>query len=274
MSNSASNAAQPGRVVTDDDVPAQLIAGAQWRDLINPQWYAEPMQLRSVHLPAGGSSVNSDAHPDHDEYWYLLEGSGRVRLGTGAAPGEPIAAGTAVQIPAGLAWELTCEEPIWLLSFLVPAPVTPYAQALAKPVGQVSHISALGQQAAESATSDRQYEVLFDAKRGSRGATMFVGFIPTSGAPEHYHLYDEICVIVRGSGVLHTTGLRQPIGVGSAFHVAPRLLHALENPNPEDLWVLGVFRPEGSAAAAYYPDGRPAPNNEPESEILSPLARR
>jgi hypothetical protein len=52
--------------------------------------------------------------------------------------------------------------------------------------------------------------------------------------------------------------------VGSAFHVAPRFLHALENPNVEDLWVLGVFRPEGSAAAAYYPDGTPAPNNEGE----------
>jgi mannose-6-phosphate isomerase-like protein (cupin superfamily) len=91
---------------------------------------------------------------------------------------------------------------------------------------------------------------------------MFVGFIPTSGAPEHYHLYDEICVIVGGSGVLHTTGRAQPLEVGSAFHVAPRLLHALENPNEQDLWVLGVFRPEGSAAAAYYPDGRPAPTNQ------------
>lgn len=91
---------------------------------------------------------------------------------------------------------------------------------------------------------------------------MFVGFIPTSGAPEHYHLYDEICVIVRGSGVLHAGGRTQPLRVGSAFHVAPRFLHALENPNPEDLWVLGVFRPEGSAAAAFYPDGTPAPNNE------------
>jgi mannose-6-phosphate isomerase-like protein (cupin superfamily) len=91
---------------------------------------------------------------------------------------------------------------------------------------------------------------------------MFVGFIPTSGAPEHYHLYDEICVIVRGHGTLHAGGRSQALSVGSAFHVAPRFLHALENPNPEDLWILGVFRPEGSAAAAYYPDGTPAPNNE------------
>ena len=127
---------------------------------------------------------------------------------------------------------------------------------------RVEHVARLGAQAAQAATADREFEVLFNRDRGSRGATMFVGFIPTSGAPEHYHLYDEICVIVRGSGILHTRGTQQPFGVGSAFHVAPRLLHALENPQPEDLWLLGVFRPEGSAAAAYYPDGRPAPNNE------------
>ena len=72
----------------------------------------------------------------------------------------------------------------------------------------------------------------------------------------------RICVIVRGSGTLHCRDTEEPIASGSAFHVAPRLLHALENPNSADLWVLGVFRPEGSAAAAFYPDGTPAPNNE------------
>ena len=253
----------PGTVVVDADIAPVVVGDLERRELINPAWYAEPMLLNSLHLRAGGAYGNPAGNTQHDEYWYLLEGAGQVRLGSGAqAETAQVAAGTAVQIPAAQAWELVAEQPTWLLSFLVPAPITPFAQALAKPVGQVIHVSALGQQDAQAATADRQYEVLFDAKRGSRGATMFVGFIPTSGAPEHYHLYDEICVIVRGSGTLHTTDRRQSIGVGSAFHVAPRLLHALENPNPEDLWVLGVFRPEGSAAAAYYPDGRPAPNNE------------
>ena len=31
------------------------------------------------------------------------------------------------------------------------------------------------------------------------------------------------------------------------------------NDREEDLWILGTFRPAGSPAAAYYPDGRPAP---------------
>ena len=253
----------PGTVVVDADIAPEVVGDVERRALINPRWYAEPMLLNSVRVASGGVYRSAANEAQHDEYWYLLQGSGEVTLGSAPqALTAQITAGTAVQIPAGQAWELVTDQPTWLLSFLVPAPVTPFAQALAKPVGQVINVSALGQQDAQAATSDRQYEVLFDAKRGSRGATMFVGFIPTSGAPEHYHLYDEICVIVRGSGTLHTTDREQAIGVGSAFHVAPRLLHALENPNPEDLWVLGVFRPEGSAAAAFYPDGRPAPNNE------------
>jgi quercetin dioxygenase-like cupin family protein len=121
-------------------------------------------------------------------------------------------------------------------------------------------VTKLGATNKESASSDREYETLFNENNGSRGATMFVGFIPSSGAPDHYHLYDEICVIVRGAGGLVTTERPlQELKKGSAFHVAPRFLHAIHNPNSEDLWILGVFRPEGSPAAAFYPDGRPAP---------------
>jgi len=249
----------PGTVLTDADVvPNPSADNVTERVLIAGEHYAEPMIHRSLKVAEGTSGLRID--PAHDEYLYVIDGDLDVTI-----QGERVsaAAGTAFQILAGEAWQITVSAgSAHVLSFLVPAPVSPWATALAKPVDRVEHVARLGAQAQEAATADRQFEVLFNRDRGSRGATMFVGFIPTSGAPEHYHLYDEICVIIRGNGVLHTCGTRQPISTGSAFHVAPRLLHALENPNPEDLWLLGVFRPEGSAAAAYYPDGRPAPNNE------------
>ena len=249
----------PGTVTCDADVDALPAQGnVTERVLISGEHYAEPMLHRSLHVAEGTSDVRID--PAHDEYLYVLAGEVDVSI-----DGERVSAtaGTAFQILAGETWHMTVANgSAHVLSFLVPAPVTPWAAALAKPVDRVEHVARLGAQVQQAATADRQFEVLFNRDRGSRGATMFVGFIPTSGAPEHYHLYDEICVIVRGSGILHTRGVEQPFTVGSAFHVAPRLLHALENPHPEDLWLLGVFRPEGSAAAAYYPDGRPAPNNE------------
>lgn len=248
----------PGTVIRDEDVtPLTAHDTVVERVLISGEHYAEPMIHRSMHVSPGTSSARSDAR--HDEYLYVLHGDVDVLI-----DGEPARApaGTALQILAGEQWQVSAQADAHLLSFLVPAPGTPWAAALARPVDRVEHVARLGAQALQSATADRAFEVLFNRDRGSRGATMFVGFIPTSGAPEHYHLYDEICVIVRGSGILHTRDIDQALSVGSAFHVAPRLLHALENPHPEDLWLLGVFRPEGSAAAAYYPDGRPAPNNE------------
>ncbi len=251
-----------GQVVIPSDCKSTTIEGGlRVREMIHPRFYAEPMVLRHMELDEGATPFMGTI--SHDELLYVLDGDCEIEISqSGETNSHVLAAGSAVQVPSESKWRFVSAENTTVLSFLVPAPTAPWAQLLAKPAQSVVNVAKLGAQTAESATLDRQFEVLFDAGRGSRGATMFVGFIPTSGAPEHYHLYDEICVIVRGSGAVHTLDKKQELGVGSAFHVAPRLLHAIENPNPEDLWLLGVFRPEGSAAAAYYPDGRPAPNNE------------
>ena len=224
--------------------------------MIHPEHYAEPMTLDAYEVDG---SIEAQTDDRCDTLAYVLQGTGTLVT---QDERHSLSVGHAFQVHAGRAWSLIDAHDLVLLVFGIPAPVTPWAAQLAAPISAIVDVAALGAQAANAATGDRQYEVLFDRSRGSRGATMFVGFIPTSGAPEHYHLYDEICVIVRGSGSLHAGGRTQPLDVGSSFHVAPRFLHALENPNPEDLWVLGVFRPEGSAAAAFYPDGRPAPTNE------------
>ena len=254
---------EPGIVITPVEVEPVVTHDplVNMREMIKPEHYAEPLVLRHLTFTEGKSETRRDGA--HDEMLYVLSGRGTLSIHQGGAhSSHEIGPGTAIQILAGGEWFVSAIEQVQLLSFLVPAPITPFAAAIEKPTAPVIDVAELGQQNSETATCDRPFEVLFDASRGSRGATMFVGFIPTSGAPEHYHLYDEICVIVSGSGVLHALGREQVLTAGSAFHVAPRLLHALENPNDEDLWVLGVFRPEGSAAAAYYPDGRPAPNNQ------------
>lgn len=247
----------PGDVVQMTESPPQTGAdGLSVRPLIHPEFYAEPLTLDAYDVVG---AMRSRCDTRNDTLAYVLAGGGQLCVGEQR---HDLAPGFAFQVHAGTEWAIKDAQGLSLLVFCVPAPVTPWAARLAAPISEVVDVSYLGAQAMNAATGDRQYEVLFDRTRGSRGATMFVGFIPTSGAPEHYHLYDEICVIVRGSGTLHAGGRSQALSVGSSFHVAPRFLHALENPNPEDLWILGVFRPEGSAAAAYYPDGTPAPNNE------------
>jgi mannose-6-phosphate isomerase-like protein (cupin superfamily) len=57
---------------------------------------------------------------------------------------------------------------------------------------------------------------------------------------------------------LHVDGETARIGAGSCVHLPARLVHCIENTGPGELRVLGVFRPAGSPAEAYYPDGTKA----------------
>jgi quercetin dioxygenase-like cupin family protein len=85
--------------------------------------------------------------------------------------------------------------------------------------------------------------------------TQFVGFIPIGRAPDHFHTYDEVVYVLQGTGALHIDGETAPLVAGSAVHLPARLVHCLENTGPGEMHVLGVFRPAGSPAEAYYPDG-------------------
>lgn len=253
-----------GTVVTPDDVPRVRRDGDtadMYAAIVDPR-YAEAMSHRVLRFAPGRSLPRVEAQAD--ELLYVTAGAGILEVADGR---HELRAGTAALLLAGEAWvvNVPAEGRLEIASVLVPAPPGPAASLLARDAGPLARTVVLGAQARDEATAGRQFEVLFDSRRGCRGATAFVGFVPPSGAPEHYHLYDEICVIVRGTGLLHTGGTAQPLAPGSAFHVAPRLLHSLQNTGEDDLWVLGVFRPSGSAAAAYYPDGRPAPGHDDES---------
>ena len=49
-------------------------------------------------------------------------------------------------------------------------------------------------------------------------------------------------------------------------------MHCLENTGPGEMHVLGVFRPAGSPAEAYYPDGTKAPVLMPRIERTAQVA--
>ena len=49
-----------------------------------------------------------------------------------------------------------------------------------------------------------------------------------------------------------------PVRAGSRIHLPARTVHCLENTGRGVMRVVAVFRPAGSPAAAYYPDGTPA----------------
>lgn len=238
-----------------DDITDQFTAsGVVARCLIGTDGRAEAMTQHMLTFPAGEYGFPAAAH--HDQLLYVLSGTGQVQA---REESEPLTAGTATLIPAGERWAVSADTAGVHASFVrVPAPALPAATAQWQEPGTWTLTHQLGEHARQAATSDRQFEVMFDHTNGSGGATQFVGFIPQTGAPEHYHLYDEICTVVRGTGRLLVGDTVQDLTEGSTFHVPPRFLHAVHNSGTDDLHMLGVFRPSGSAAAAYYPDGRAA----------------
>ncbi len=61
--------------------------------------------------------------------------------------------------------------------------------------------------------------------------------------------------MLEGEGYLEIDGEQAPLRAGSCVHLPRRLVHCLANTGTSELRLLGVFRPAGSPAAAYYPDG-------------------
>jgi len=100
-------------------------------------------------------------------------------------------------------------------------------------------------------TADRWYRVLVDDEIGSEQVTQFVGSIPPGRAPDHFHEYEEVLFILRGTGRMWTGDVSTPIGPGSCVYLPHGQVHCVENTGEGELRLLGVFYPAGSPAVRY-----------------------
>lgn len=100
-------------------------------------------------------------------------------------------------------------------------------------------------------TADRWYRVLIDDEVGSKQVTQFVGSIPPGRAPDHFHTYEEVLFILRGTGRMWAGDRNTEIGPGSCVYLPPRQVHCVENTGDSELRLLGVFYPAGSPAVRY-----------------------
>jgi mannose-6-phosphate isomerase-like protein (cupin superfamily) len=192
--------------------------------------------------PGGGAPAG-----EADEVLYVLRGSGRATVG-----GEQIelSPGTAVYRAARTPWRVDGGDGLEVLSVLVREPLA----------GDGTMYAVIGRDDASfgEATAGRMFRLLATPEHGCASATQFVGYIPVGRAPDHYHRYDEVVYVLEGEGTLHVDGETAPLRAGTCVHLPAGLVHCLENSGPGELQVLGVFRPAGSPAEAYYPDGTPA----------------
>lgn len=221
--------------------------------LLTSDTYAEPLTALEIWLDGDATPLKSEGQ---DTLIFIREGSATLIIDSQS---HEVGEKTAALVKSGSTFHWKNGKALKALEISVPDKSFPFARKNTVDGENYTPVVKQGTMPTGDATGNREFEVLYNASNGSGGATMFIGFIPTSGAPAHYHLYDEVCHIVRGGGELHVGDTVQKIEAGSTFVVSPRLLHSIVNNRDEDLWILGTFRPAGSPAAAYYPDGRPAP---------------
>jgi mannose-6-phosphate isomerase-like protein (cupin superfamily) len=192
-------------------------------------------------LRFSGSSEER-VNDDDDEVLYVLSGSATATLD---AERRELAPGCAAFVAQGTPWRVDDVDRLEVLSVLVREPLPSQGHAVLD----------VADSEADTATAGRQFRLLATPEVGCHSVTQFVGYIPVGRAPDHFHTYDEVVYVLEGEGALHIGGETAPLEPGSSVHLPARLVHCLENTGPGEMQVLGVFRPAGSPAEAYYPDG-------------------
>jgi quercetin dioxygenase-like cupin family protein len=177
---------------------------------------------------------------------YVLEGTGTLLVdGTG----HELSPGIAAFVERGESWSIEDAEGLAVLSVLVHDP---------EPAASPSGVFDLASSGRQRATAGRQFLLGASPESGCPSVTQFIGLIPPGRAPDHFHTYDEVIYILEGEGFLEIDGEQAPLRAGSCVHLPARIVHCLANTGEGEMRVLGVFRPGGSPAEAYYPDGTPA----------------
>ncbi len=213
----------------------------------------------TVNLEQTGARVSLPARRclretgDAEEVLFVLAGAGTLKLAGQEHELEPE---SGAYLAPGEGYELDATPGARPAAGRVRIPQSAEASPDARQSRTV--VRRLAEQEAQDATAAREFRIVADPTTGLRSATQFVGYIPTTRAPDHFHTYDEVIYVLDGEGVMHVDDSEQPLAAGSSIQLPARTVHCLENTGADVMRVVAVFRPAGSPAAAYYPDGTPA----------------
>ena len=223
--------------------------GLTVRPTLGPQTDFTALEQAVLELGPGSSKVIEIG--EVEETLFVLEGEGTVTV---AGEQHKLGPEAGVYLPPGSSFQLHNPGPesLRLVAVRVPHPVE---NANGQPHPAVCRLE---DAELEAATADREFRIVADPSTGLRSATHFVGYIPTERAPDHFHYYDEVIYVLDGEGVMHAGEFERSLAPGACIQLPARTVHCLENTGTDPMRVVAVFRPAGSPAAAYYPDGTPA----------------
>jgi mannose-6-phosphate isomerase-like protein (cupin superfamily) len=216
---------------------------------------ASAISLRTMEFAPGLSA--SFRNPECDQVIYVLQGIATILIdgwpysvqpetGVYLRPGAILTVNNLGPEPSVFI-SSQCPEPLTTSETLplVTSPQTPATPPLGPPP-----IVRLADREAVP-TADRWYRVLVDDEVGSTQVTQFVGSIPPGRAPDHFHNYEELLVILRGVGRMWAGKTHTPIAPGSCIYLPKGQVHCVENTGDDELRLLGVFYPAGSPSVRY-----------------------
>ncbi len=209
-----------------------------------------PLEQTVLVLGAGESARRTtDAA---EETLFVAAGDGELMTAGGEQ--HQLTTESGAYLRPGEEYELTAgPEGMRMISVRIPDPAPPSAAGTAPLT-----VRRLEDQAVQEATTERRFQIVADPSTGLRSATHFVGYVPVARAPRHFHTYDEVIYVLEGDGLFHAPDAVHPLRPGTCIGLPARTVHCLENTGPGEMRLVAVFRPAGSPAAAYYPDGTPA----------------
>ena len=200
---------------------------------------AKAISLRVLELPTGEKATLQNEVAD--EVLYVI-------AGLGTAGGSPISVDSGIYLPPLHHLDIVAGETLTLVSSRCPdagAVLEGYESGSGSPL-----VVAMRDRTVER-TGDRWYREIINASDGSTQVTQFVGGIPPGRSPDHYHLYEEVIVILEGTGVMWAGTSNAPIETGSCIFLPHGQVHCVENRGEGEMRLLGVFYPAGSPAVRY-----------------------
>lgn len=210
----------------------------------------ETLSMLRVRARRGFSPIR--AFPGSETAIFVLSGAGSIHIGDRTftiaerdgiyvAPGE------------GFAFDNDNDAPLELVMTICPEPGEGAWLEKMPPIVRAAHaervVSARRQE--RQATGDRFYQVLVDQRTGCETITQFIGAIPLSRAPEHFHHYEETIAVLAGEGFMWTGDVKAPVSPGSLVYLPRGQKHCLECTAPSGLVIAGMFYPSGSPAVRY-----------------------
>jgi mannose-6-phosphate isomerase-like protein (cupin superfamily) len=200
---------------------------------------AKAISLRVLELPSGERATLRNE--SSDEVLYVVAGSGT----TGDSA---ISVDSGIYLPPSASLDIAAAETLTLVSSQCPddgALLDGYEPGSGSPL-----VVAMRDRPVER-TGDRWYREIINANDGSTQVTQFVGGIPPGRAPDHFHLYEEVIVILVGTGAMWAGTSNTPIETGSCIFLPYGQVHCVENRGHGEMQLLGAFYPAGSPAVRY-----------------------